>query len=158
MSLRLRPLRDNELDTYAELSRQDYARTLESQAGAPREHALEKARTDLERLWPDGRPGAGQLIFRVEDEETGQAYGYLWLAEREISGRRVIWIYDVSIDERFRGRGLGRETMRLAEAEAKVRGLDRIDLNVFGGNDVARGLYRSLGYEELTVWMGKNLE
>jgi hypothetical protein len=30
-------------------------------------------------------------------------------------------------------------------------------MNVFGGNDVARGLYRSLGYEERAVMMGKKL-
>jgi ribosomal protein S18 acetylase RimI-like enzyme len=28
---------------------------------------------------------------------------------------------------------------------------------VFGGNDRARGLYRSLGFDELSVQMGKDL-
>jgi RimJ/RimL family protein N-acetyltransferase len=36
-------------------------------------------------------------------------------------------------------------------------GLDRIELNVFGHNERARGLYRSLGYDELAVLMGKTL-
>jgi ribosomal protein S18 acetylase RimI-like enzyme len=35
-----------------------------------------------------------------------------------------------------------------AEDEARRRGLSHIVLNVFGGNKVARGLYRSLGYDE----------
>jgi hypothetical protein len=30
-------------------------------------------------------------------------------------------------------------------------------LNVFGGNEVARGLYRSLGYSENAVIMSKSL-
>jgi predicted GNAT family acetyltransferase len=30
-------------------------------------------------------------------------------------------------------------------------------LNVFGGNEVARNLYRSLGYEELAALMRKDL-
>ncbi len=47
--------------------------------------------------------------------------------------------------------------MTLAEAEARDRGIDRIALNVFGGNAVARGLYRSLGYEEQAVAMSKHL-
>jgi predicted GNAT family acetyltransferase len=32
-----------------------------------------------------------------------------------------------------------------------------VELNVFGANDVARRLYRSLGYEEISVWMGKDV-
>jgi ribosomal protein S18 acetylase RimI-like enzyme len=47
--------------------------------------------------------------------------------------------------------------MRLAEDEARGRGIDRIELNVFGGNDVARGLYRSLGYVETAAQMRKDL-
>jgi hypothetical protein len=33
----------------------------------------------------------------------------------------------------------------------------RIELNVMGGNEVARGLYRGLGYDEVAVYMGKTL-
>jgi ribosomal protein S18 acetylase RimI-like enzyme len=48
--------------------------------------------------------------------------------------------------------------MLLAEEEARRRGLMRMALNVFGGNDVARNLYRSLGYVETSVQMAKNLD
>jgi hypothetical protein len=51
----------------------------------------------------------------------------------------------------------GRAAMQLAEQAARERGLDRVELNVFGGNTAARGLYRSLGYDEVAVFMGKNL-
>ena len=40
-------------------------------------------------------------------------------------------------------------------AEARRRGYGRLGLNVFGNNDVARSLYRSLGYEENGVFMTK---
>jgi ribosomal protein S18 acetylase RimI-like enzyme len=33
----------------------------------------------------------------------------------------------------------------------------QVELNVMGGNDVARGLYRALGYDEVAVYMGKTL-
>lgn len=61
------------------------------------------------------------------------------------------------IEERHRGRGYGREAMTLAEVEARRLGLDRVGLNVFGGNEVARGLYRSLGYAENAVFMTKQV-
>ena len=94
---------------------------------------------------------------RRRGRETGERVGYLWIAERDNQGRKVVWIYDIEIDERFRGRGLGRATMELAEQQARERGLGRVELNVFGRNEVARSLYRSLGYEESAVWMGKEL-
>jgi hypothetical protein len=47
--------------------------------------------------------------------------------------------------------------MLLAEDEARKRGRSRLELNVFGGNEVARKLYRSLGYVEAAVHMGKDL-
>jgi ribosomal protein S18 acetylase RimI-like enzyme len=47
--------------------------------------------------------------------------------------------------------------MELLEEEVRARGLRRIELNVFGGNEVARGLYRSLGYAERAVAMDKEL-
>ena len=45
--------------------------------------------------------------------------------------------------------------MALLEEEARRLGVPRIELNVFGGNEVARSLYRSLGYGEEAVVMSK---
>jgi hypothetical protein len=47
--------------------------------------------------------------------------------------------------------------MLLIEDEARSRGLSQISLTVFGGNDVARSLYRSLSYAETAVFMAKDL-
>jgi ribosomal protein S18 acetylase RimI-like enzyme len=79
------------------------------------------------------------------------------MAERESGFERSLWIYDVHVQERYRGRGYGKEAMLLAETEGRRRGFDRIGLNVFGGNEVARSLYRSLGYTESAVIMRKHL-
>ena len=48
--------------------------------------------------------------------------------------------------------------MALVEDEARARGHRRLVLNVFGGNDVARGLYRSVGFRETALTMTKDLE
>ena len=45
--------------------------------------------------------------------------------------------------------------MLLAEAEARRLGRSRIKLNVFARNAVARALYLSLGFEEMSVQMSK---
>ena len=67
------------------------------------------------------------------------------------------FLYDIEIDGRFRGRGLGREAMLLVEQEARRRGFVEIRLNVFGGNETARSLYRSLQYVEFAIGMRKRL-
>ena len=65
-------------------------------------------------------------------------------------------LFEVEDQAGHRGKGYGRGAMVLAEEEAQARGHRRIELNVFGGNDVARSLYRSLGFEEVAVSMGKS--
>ena len=157
MTVRLRTLRDDELDPYVQTAMRGYIEDIAERGGVPRHLAETKAQRDFEQLWPGGRPAEGQDIYAVEDAGTGERVGYLWLAERDSQGRQVLWIYDIQIDERFRGRGLGRATMALVEEQARERGLARVELNVFGGNEVARTLYRSVGYEESAVWMGKDL-
>jgi ribosomal protein S18 acetylase RimI-like enzyme len=64
-------------------------------------------------------------------------------------------VYSIEIYEPFRGRGYGRQAMLLAEDEVREKGLSHIALNVFGGNEVARSLYLSLGYVETAVFMRK---
>ena len=57
----------------------------------------------------------------------------------------------------FRGRGYGRDAMRLAEAEARSRGMTSLGLNVHGQNTIARDLYESLGYEITALQMKKQV-
>lgn len=136
-------------------SKAGYASDIEVHGGQTHEAAREKAEADFPAVLPQGLDTPGHAIFVVEAD--GAVVGRLWLAERELGGRRVLYVYDLSIDPGHQGRGYGRATMRLAEEEARARGIGRIELNVFGGNEVARGLYRSLRYAETSVQMGKDL-
>ncbi len=107
-------------------------------------------------FFPGAVPSPDQSVFVVEAD--GAPVGELWVSERTDAVQRdVLWIFDIRIDEGHRGRGLGREAMLRAEDEARKRGLGRVALNVFGGNEVARNLYRSLGYVETAVVMRKTV-
>lgn len=155
--VRLRQMRTDELPGHIERSRAEYQQDLEQNGGLPAEQARAKAARDVGSLFPDGRPAEGQHVFVIEDAASGDAIGRLHFAERP-PGSGTAWLYDIAIDERMRGRGLGRQAMLLFEAEVKQRGFCRIELNVFGGNERARALYRSLGYQELAVTMGKSAD
>jgi ribosomal protein S18 acetylase RimI-like enzyme len=148
-------MRPDEFPSFMEASKRAYAEGIETQGGQTAEFAMKKSQQDHATILPDGLDTADHAIFVVEAD--GERVGVLWIAARESGGRRVCFIYDIEIDAGFRGRGYGKAAMLLAEEEARRRGLARIELNVFGGNDVARGLYRSLGYVETSVQMAKDV-
>jgi ribosomal protein S18 acetylase RimI-like enzyme len=152
MSVALRPLTEEEIAEVAPLIERGYAADIEQNGGLSAEAARRKAADDVPRVLGD----PGNVLYAIEDD--GNRVGHLWVGERQLQERRVLWVWDVYVDDEHRGRGLGRSAMALAEDEARRRGLTRVELNVFGGNEVARSLYRSLGYREWAVAMGKDLE
>ncbi len=152
MRVHLRQLRDDELPGWLVAARRFYVSDLEHHAGLTRTEAEEKARRDYGSLFPDGKPTEGQHLFAIENER-GDAIGRLFFATRP-SG---VWLYEIELEERVRGRGLAREAMLAFEEYARELGAEKVTLNVWGGNEVARSLYRSLGYVEESVHMGKRL-
>jgi len=154
-TVHLRPIAAAEFPAFVTASKAGYSEGIELHGGQTHEAAMQKAEADFAAVLPMGLETPGHSIFIVESD--GAAVGRLWLAEREMAGRKVLYVYDVSIHPEHQGLGYGRAAMRLAEDEARRRGIDHIELNVFGGNDVARGLYRSLGYVETAAQMRKDL-
>jgi ribosomal protein S18 acetylase RimI-like enzyme len=157
MSIELRPMTDDEFVAWLPQMRDSYAQAMIDDAGFTPEAAAEKAAADMGQLFPEGNPSAEQLVFVIEAD--GEPVGELWLAERaDMSGHPCLFVYDIHVRGSQQGRGYGRAAMLFAEDEARRRGVDRVALNVFGRNAVARGLYRSLGYEENAVAMSKIVE
>jgi ribosomal protein S18 acetylase RimI-like enzyme len=60
---------------------------------------------------------------------------------------RLAWVLDVSIAERWRGRGLGKALLHSAMNAAYELGYGRMGLMVTLSNETAIRLYRSLGFE-----------
>ena len=119
-------------------------------------YAEAKANADLsfERTFPGGEPGPSQMTGYVSLD--GEPVGWLWIGPQGNDPERW-WVWNVEIYEGRRGQGLGRRTMLLAEELAVANGARNIGLNVFKHNEVAHGLYLSLGYEETAVQMRKPL-
>jgi ribosomal protein S18 acetylase RimI-like enzyme len=157
MSARLRRLREDEYPLWRERSSERYAGDMVRNGGFSAEDARAKARRDFELALPAGLGTQGQHVFAIESA-GGEVVGHVWLGERESPAEgRGAFVYEIEGEVAYRGQGFGRAGMLLLEDEARALELDRIDLNVFGGNEVARGLYRSLGYAERAVMMGKRL-
>jgi ribosomal protein S18 acetylase RimI-like enzyme len=154
MPVSLRPMNRDEFARWLPAARDRYARDIaRSGSKSDEEASRRKAIEDTEQLFPGDQPSPDQFVFVVE--AGSEAVGEFWFAERATGLGRCLWIYDIRIDEAYRGRGYGKAAMLFAEAEARQRGYSRIGLNVFGDNGIARSLYQSLGYEENAIFMSK---
>ena len=148
--MHLRPLREDELGSVLERQRAEYRTQLVEWAGLSDELADRKTAEDTAAL-----PEGVELVALEADDR--RRVGTMFFAERRWYGEPRIFLFDLWIDPEERGRGYGRAAMGAHEAEARSRGLSAIEFNVWGGNTVARSLYRSLGYGERSVFMGKDL-
>ncbi len=155
--LRLRPMTADEFREYYPHSVAAYAEDMVRNVKLSPEVAHERAVTALQGLLPEALSTPGHRLTVAEDE-GGERVGMLWFARLTTpSGTEVAYLFDVEVEETMRGRGLGRRLMELLEEEVAALGLSRIELNVFGHNDVARRLYEDLGYVEISRQLFKEL-
>jgi ribosomal protein S18 acetylase RimI-like enzyme len=127
-----------EVEAFLAEARQEYARQIAEAGDADVDRARAKADVDLAELLP------GTFLWRLSND--GGPVGWLYLGERVDDGEPCLWVYDVVVDEPSRGLGYGRAAMTLVVDEARRRGLGAVRLNVWGGNDIAFGLYESMGF------------
>jgi ribosomal protein S18 acetylase RimI-like enzyme len=121
----------------------------------PEPEARAFADQQLEELLPEGAATPTHHLWQVV--ARSDVVGALWLRVRSLPAEVEAYVFDVEIDARARGRGLGRATMLAAEETARDLGADVIRLNVFAHNTAAVRLYESLGYAatavSLTKWL-----
>ncbi len=120
--------------------------------------------TSLSSPAPKPDPASGWTFFgeRTKPEQIYVAVsddkivGYVKLS-REIdlpSTQHVRAIHGLGVYPHFRGFGIAKALMRVAEAQARAEGATKITLRVLAHNEPARGLYESLGYEVEGVFRG----
>jgi ribosomal protein S18 acetylase RimI-like enzyme len=116
------------------------------------EEAEQRAAREIDDPLPDGAETAGMVL--LVGETAGSVVGLVWVGPAPAE-RPGWWIYDIEVVPAQRGRGHARALLQAAEREAQRRGAESIGLNMFGGNDAARGLYESSGYEVAATLMRK---
>ncbi|WP_156761820.1 GNAT family N-acetyltransferase [Microbacterium karelineae] len=156
MPLRLVPVRSDDFPQWMQRCCAEYAADLVALGGSADE-ARRHAESSIRESFPAGHPLEDNAVFDLIDD-TGRSVGYLWLGRDQSQDPTSWWVWDVVVDAEYRGRGLGREAMQLAEEYARSRGAVTLGLSVFGFNRPARQLYESLGYEITSVKMRKSLE
>jgi len=117
--------------------------------------SLQKARESFERLLPQGLQSKDHYLYSIY--EGDEAVGVIWMRAEMERPVKSGFIYDLRVDEKFRGKGYGKQAMLLIEDKAHELGLKSIGLHVFGYNTVARNLYEGIGYETTSLNMIKQL-
>lgn len=150
----LRPMEQEEFDTFMARQRQNYPAERARNFSSPVEREREQAERQFADLLPQGRATSGHHFWMVL-AAPGEAIGQLWvflLADRERA-----FIYYIAIDEPHRGKGFGRQTLAALDAWLTEQGVRVVALNVFGDNPVAQHLYATSGYRVTNSTMQKRL-
>jgi ribosomal protein S18 acetylase RimI-like enzyme len=152
---KLTPMTQPEYDVFIERLIPDYAADNVRAGYWSDAEALEKARKQTESLLPQGLQTKDHYFYTLYDDD---AIGMIWLRAELDSPVKSGFIFDVRVEEKFRGKGYGREIMLLIEEKARELGIRKMGLHVFAYNNVAKNLYESLGYELSSLNMLKSLE
>lgn len=156
----LRPYRPEDWSRFLELELETQLDALGDATEAERGTLRERLPALLDVKMGFSRQGfrkPGAQLWILEDE--GQFRGHLWLTERDdaVHGTRTLEVTTMGIVRDARGKGLGRLLMHKAEEEARLRGIEIVELSVAGNNRRARDMYKDLGYQTLRRTMQKRL-
>lgn len=154
--VRLVPMNEDELEVYLKKAIPEYAADKTGAGDWSEDEALERSCKSYNELLPQGVKTENNYLFRIQILETGEKIGILWM-KHELP-RPYGFIYDFAIDESKRGKGYGRQAMLALDDIAKELGIESLALHVFAKNAVAKGLYKSLGYEVTSQNMTKRLK
>ena len=129
--VRLEPLEDGAVPSFARRARETYERQMVDFGGIDPAFARVKAEEDPARLFPDGRPADDLFAFTVVDDDNVGEAGIVFFAAVPQGEKTVAFVYGIEVDETHRGRGFGRAAMLAVEAKARELGHDEVRLNVF---------------------------
>ena len=156
-AVRVRTMTETE---FAEWQRELAEQYAEEQVAAGRwgpEGAVERALTENAELLPAGLRTERMLVLRGLDDQ-GEPIGRAWVALDHPRGAPdTAFLYDIEVLEQRRGEGLGRGLLAAVEAAVRRAGVGALELNVFGHNQRAIGVYSAAGYRVTTQQMRKAL-
>ncbi|MFZ3500214.1 GNAT family N-acetyltransferase [Streptomyces sp. 5.8] len=106
------------------------------------EQARAKSDEDFARYLPQGYRTPGHAFYALEAD--GRVVGTGHLNHGFLPG--VTFGFALDVYEEHRGKGYGRAAMAVGEWATRQAGDEALMFNVFGGNEVAMGLYDSTGF------------
>ena len=152
----LTPMTQSEFDAFLAQAVPEYAADNVRAGYWDESEALEKSRKEFETLLPQGVQSENHFLYSIYDGE--EAVGMIWMRANMDRPVKSGFIFDIRVEDKFRGKGYGKQAMLLIEEKARELGLKSIGLHVFAYNTVAKNLYEGIGYETTSLNMIKQLK
>ncbi|MEK5487571.1 GNAT family N-acetyltransferase [Lysinibacillus sp. FSL M8-0355] len=151
----LKPMDQEEFKQYISYAIEDYAKDKIASGNWSEDEAINLSRESFERLLPNGEKTENNHLLSIFHDDI--LVGMIWISQKAPKNPNEGFIYDFVIFEQYQGQGYGKKAMKEAEIIAKELGMNKIGLNVFGHNKIARGLYEKMGYEITNITMAKTI-
>ncbi len=145
---------DEEFKIFQKRSMESYGKDIARNREISEEEGIKLAHEQEEDIL---KPKEGETHYFFTLIENEKKCGWLWVNSKEVGARKDFFIYDIFLEEEFRGRGLGEKAMSMLEDKVKELKGSRIGLHVFGFNERAIKLYKKMGYETTNIGMRKKL-
>ena len=109
---------------------------------------------ELEEMFANDRL---PVYVAVDEKDEVMGYAFCAIREQPFSNNMVpftsIYIDDLCVDASCRGQHIGEQLFAFVKAEARRMGCYEITLNVWEGNDSARGFYEKMGLKVKSTTM-----
>lgn len=153
----LRKMREDEYPEFCKYFIDDYSKEIAQNYGHKIDLAIELAKKDLFRCFPNGLTQNGHSLLCIDNEINGQIVfvGYLWYSV-SLSDKST-FIYDFYISPPYRSLGYGTEAMTMLEKQLMAQGINQIKLRVAYQNERALKLYKEVGFNITGYNMSKNI-
>ncbi|MCC4787663.1 N-acetyltransferase family protein [Vibrio splendidus] len=153
----LRGMRQDEYPAYCQYFIDDYSQEIARNYGHSLEVAVELAKKDLHRSFPNGLESNEHSLLCIDAEVDGECklVGYLWHSVN--IGDKSTFIYDFFISNEHRGLGNGTQSISALETQLLAIGINQIKLRVAYHNERALKLYKEVGFEVTGFNMSKKL-
>jgi ribosomal protein S18 acetylase RimI-like enzyme len=152
---KLIPMTQIEYEVFLERTIPEYAADKVRAGHWAESEALERSRKEFEGELPQGLQTKNNYLYTLHDGKD--AVGLIWMRANVDRPTNDGFISELYVEEKFRGKGYGKQIMLLIEEKARELGLKAIGLHVFGSNKIAQNLYKAVGYEITSVNMSKAL-
>ncbi|MFJ8160326.1 GNAT family N-acetyltransferase [Streptomyces sp. NPDC096136] len=143
--LTVRRLREEEYPRWYAREEASYVADIVRAGVLTPQQAQEKSDRDFAEQLPQGYLTPGHAFYAMEAD--GAVVGTGWVGHGFLPG--VTFGFSLEVYEEHRGKGYGRAAMAVGEWAARQGGDEALMFNVFGGNEVAMGLYDSTGFTVL---------
>ena len=150
------PMTDGDYAAFLRKSIPEYAYDQMRAGNWAANEAAGRARAEFQQMLPQG-PQTPNAYLRTILDEADQKVGMLWYFVDANRTRKTAFLIDFFIFPEGRRKGYEAQAFGLFENEARGLGVERVELQVFTHRGDELLLYREHGYQEVSIFFGKDL-